>query len=130
VQGHASSAGPDIDALVQALSVATEPPPIALQEVGYPSAELIGGSEALRQLFFEGFLQVLQTRRAWIPFANVFALNEQSATECDRDAEAFGAAGDERAMAVWCSLGLRDGDGVARAAWETVADGLASFAEP
>jgi len=126
-----SSAGPDIELLLEALTSESEPPlPLVLQEVGYPSSEVVGSSEALQQLFFEGFFQALQSRRARIPFANVFALNEQAEAACALDAESFGATGDERAIAAWCSLGLRDRDGLDRPAWETVSDGLAHFATP
>jgi hypothetical protein len=103
--------------------------PLALWEVGYPSAA--GSSEKAQRQFFDGVFELLGKRPDHISFASVFALNDRAASDCDAEARAFGddAAGAALRSEARCSMGLRaEQDQTAgKLAWSTVLSALAQF---
>ena len=74
-----------------------------------------------------------RARRAWHLARALLArqvATAQPLAVCEADAEALGAAEDSRAVAAWCSMGMRDLQGGMKPAWESVTGGLATFAAP
>jgi hypothetical protein len=94
--------------------------PIVLQEVGYPSAALLGSSEQAQAAFLGGVLVAWgRVPGARIPFLNVFALHDFSADFCRTLSSYYGLNG-AAFEAYLCSLGLRRADDTPKAAWEAV----------
>jgi hypothetical protein len=125
-----TSAGPDLDDLLGVLGADAGPATVVLQEVGYPSADQSGSSAQQQQQFYESLFGALRARRDQLPFVSLFALDDPDPAACAEAAVAFGLPGDTRVVAGFCSLGLRDHDGIPKPAWTTVSGALADFALP
>ncbi len=92
--------------------------PVILQEVGYPSAELLGSSEAEQVEFVQNVFAAWKSAGSAIPFLNYFLLHDFSEALCD-GFEAYYGVKFDRFHAFLCSLGLRQADGTPKLAWDT-----------
>ena len=100
--------------------------PVVVQELGYPAAALLGGSEADQAAFVSNAL------KRWrviggdaMPFVSFFMMHDFSAATCDEYASYYGLGGDARFAAYLCSVGLRNNDGTPKLAWGALIDGAA-----
>lgn len=109
-----SSVGAEIEAALETL--ASRPGvalPLALFEVGYPSAAEAGSSDEDQRAFYEALFEALGARRDALSFVGVFGLGDRAQADCEAEAALFGGgAAAEAARAVArCSMGLRaEGD--------------------
>lgn len=91
-----------------------------LVEIGYPSSELLGSSEAMQAEFFVNARALSLTKR--LPQAqalNLFDLHDAAPATCAAEAEYYGAGVLREAyIAYRCSLGPRRADGSPKAAWQ------------
>lgn len=101
--------------------------PVALVEVGYPSAEVLGGSEDAQSVFFASLFAALETRRVSFPYVVVSRLHDLAEVACAAEGAELGEE-DELVLAYRCSTGLRDPEGASKPAWSTVLLGLARLA--
>jgi hypothetical protein len=125
-----SAAAAQLTTVANAVAEAAPGLPIVVQELGYPSATLVGSSADLQQKFYRAAFTVLSAERDRFPFVNLYASADADDAECEREAVTFGAAGDPFLIAARCSLGLKDASGAAKPAWATVLAALSSFREP
>ncbi len=125
-----ASAADDLDALAAAVAGDGGARSVVLQEVGYPSAAKAGSSPEQQDAFYVALFQALSSRRDRFPFVSVRGLHDAWPGACAADAEAVGAPANAKAEALYCSLGLKEGDGNPKPAWETMKNALATFADP
>jgi hypothetical protein len=126
-----------VDELSAALSTLESLPgprlPLSLFEVGYPSAESVGSSEAAQSAFYDSLFGALDSRRDELSFVGVYGLGDRSEIECEAEAPTFGAEGD--AASAWaaarCSMGLRAGEGEGEStdkpAWQPVLAAMSRY---
>ena len=95
--------------------------PIVLQEVGYPTAERLGSSEAEQAGFVGHVFGAWQAAGDAIPFLNYFLLHDLTDSMCD-DLLVYYGLPNEDFKAFLCSLGLRRADGAAKQGWEAFRD--------
>lgn len=93
--------------------------PVIVQEIGYPSAALLGSSEADQAEFFTNVLAAWSATDR-IPFLNIFLLHDFPTKTCDELAIYYGLANSAEFKAFLCSLGLLRADGTAKVAWDAV----------
>jgi hypothetical protein len=100
--------------------------PLALLEVGYPSARAAGASESAQLAYFQALLRALDEQRDRLSFVGVFGLGDRAGPECESEAVVFGDAATTRALRAEarCSMGLRAG--ATKAAWEPVLAAIAA----
>lgn len=100
--------------------------PLALWEVGYPSAA--GSSEAAQRDYYLSLLELLAERREQLSFVSFFGLGDRVASDCDAEALLFGEDPAEAALRskARCAMGLRAGDR-AKLAWQTVLSALPRY---
>ena len=107
--------------------------PLVLQEIGYPSAESLGGSEAKQAAFVKQLFDAWKAQgSAKVPFISYFKEKDWLATYChkeacgtDLDANGFCnpssnpamQAAREKFIAFLCSLGLLDSTAQGKAGW-------------
>ncbi|AKT42794.1 uncharacterized protein CMC5_070210 [Chondromyces crocatus] len=127
--GQAAPTGDIASALDQMVSLAAGRQ-VVVQETGYPSAALVGGSPDKQRLFFSTLGEALAPRRASFPFVNVLELHDPSPAACDLRAAAQGEPSGGNFAAFACSLGLFDLAGSEKPAWGEVAAIAATFASP
>ncbi len=89
---------------------------VVLQEVGYPSAERLGSSEAEQAEFVGSVFRAWEATGEAIPFLNYFLLHDFTGSMCDEMLVYYGFA-DEDFKSYLCSIGLRQADGTAKAGW-------------
>ena len=98
--------------------------PLILQEVGYPSAELLDGSEAEQSEFVRHVFEAWAAAGDAIPLLNYFLLGDLSEEICT-DLESYYGLAHPNFHAFLCTLGLRYADGTPKQAWATfVEEGL------
>lgn len=95
--------------------------PVILQEVGYPSAELLGGSEAEQAEFVQHVFEAWAASGDAIPFLNYFLMGDLSEQICT-DLEGYYGLSHPNFHAYLCSIGLRYADGTPKQAWQTFVD--------
>lgn len=95
--------------------------PVILQEVGYPSAELLDGSEAEQSEFVRHVFEAWAAAGEAIPLLNYFLLGDLSEQLCT-DLEGYYGLAHPNFHAFLCSLGLRYADGTPKQAWQTFMD--------
>lgn len=95
--------------------------PVILQEVGYPSAELLNGSEAEQSEFVQHVFEAWAAAGKSIPLLNYFLLGDLSEQICT-DLEGYYGLAHPNFHAFLCSLGLRYADGTPKQAWQTFMD--------
>jgi hypothetical protein len=91
--------------------------PLVLQEVGYPSAELLGSSEAEQAEFIRNVFTAWAAAGDAIPLLNVFLLGDLSEQMCD-EFEIYYGLEHPNFHAFLCTLGLRYANGTPKAAYE------------
>jgi hypothetical protein len=104
-----------------------KPRPLVLQEVGYPSAAVLGSSEEKQAQFVANVFAAWKPARASIPFISFFALHDWSASMCDELTKYYGLPGNANFKAYLCSLGLHRADGTPKRGWQTFINGAASM---
>lgn len=92
--------------------------PVVLQEVGYPSAGILGSSEAMQAEFVRYAFEAWEAEGEAIPFFNYFVLHDFTEQMCS-EFETYYGFPNERFHAMLCSLGLRQADGTPKAGWDT-----------
>jgi hypothetical protein len=124
--GLASNIATDVDVLVtQAMGK-----PIVIEALGYPSSDVVGGSDAKQALFLETFFTALGPRRTNFVFVNIEGLHDHAPTRCAERATSAGQAVDGPWASYSCSLGLYTADSQPKPAWQVFVKGAAAFASP
>lgn len=95
--------------------------PVVLQEVGYPSAELLNGSEAEQAEFVQHVFEAWDAAGAAIPFLNYFLLHDLSEDLCTT-LEGYYGLSHPNFHAYLCSIGLRQADGTPKLGWQAFMD--------
>ena len=95
--------------------------PVVLQEVGYPSADLLGSSEAEQVEFVQHVFEAWASAVDAIPFLNYFLMGDLSEQICT-DLEGYYGLSHPNFHAYLCSLGLLYADATPKAAWQTFVD--------
>ncbi|MBI1259655.1 MAG: hypothetical protein GC204_19480 [Chloroflexi bacterium] len=95
--------------------------PVVLQEVGYPSAELLGSSEDAQAQFVTSIFTAWESAGDAIPFLDFFLLTDMSENFCSTLESYYGLT-HPNFHAYLCSLGLRSADGTPKQAWQTFVD--------
>lgn len=94
--------------------------PVVLQEVGYPSAALLGSSEAEQAQFVRSVFSAWKAAGSAIPFLDYFALHDFTEDWCNAFEGYYGLK-HPNFHAYLCTLGLRQADGTPKAAWDAFA---------
>ncbi len=95
--------------------------PVVLQEVGYPSAALLDGSEAEQAQFIHSVFAAWRSVGDAIPFLDVFMLHDVTEQMCS-DLEGYYGLSHPNFHAYLCTLGLRAADGTPKLAWDVFAE--------
>ena len=95
--------------------------PVVLQEVGYPSAELLGSSEAEQARFVRSVFAAWKAAGSAIPFLDYFLLHDFNEDLCSAFEGYYGLK-HPNFHAFLCTLGLRQANGTPKAAWQTFVD--------
>lgn len=104
--------------------------PVILQEVGYPSAALLGSSEALQAQFVTSVFQSWQPLEAKIPFLCVFQLDDTAQATAQAYAQQQGMAANANFLAYVTSLGIRNADDTPKQGFAAFLAGVASLGLP
>lgn len=124
--GSPSDIATDADVLVAKV----QGKPIFLEALGFPSSDVVGGSEAKQALFLENFFTMLGPRRSSFEFVNIEGLHDLGPLRCAARATFAGQAAQGPWAAHACSLGLFTADSQPKAAWQAFLNGAAAFASP
>ncbi len=124
--GLASNIATDADALV----ASAQGKPIVIEALGYPSSDVVGGSDAKQALFLETVFTVLGTRRAGFAFVNIEELHDLAPGRCADLAIFQGQTVDGPWATYSCALGLFTADGQPKPSWQVFVNGAAAFASP
>jgi hypothetical protein len=130
-----------VDELTSALATLSESgdTPLALFEVGYPTAAAAGSSQKAQRDYFGALFDTLDRAREEheVSFVGVYGLGDRAAADCEAEALAFGvpagASEEEVAEALAaraaarCSMGLRAENGEPKLAWESALAGLSRY---
>lgn len=87
-------------------NLADRPMPLALFEMGYPSAGATGATERAQRSYYEALFSELDSHRSRVSFVGVYGLEDRSASDCEAEAAAFGDDAGLRPL-VRCKMGLR-----------------------
>jgi hypothetical protein len=119
----------------------SQPRPLSLFEVGYPSSSDAGASEQAQREYFAALFTELDGRRDDVTFVGVYGLGDRAEQDCEAEMAAFGEPVDEgvspeqaaqvvsskRALAR-CSMGLRAENAAPKLAWPAVLGALSRYA--
>jgi hypothetical protein len=100
--------------------------PVVLQEVGYPSAELLDGSEEEQAEFVRNVFAAWAAAGDAIPFLDFFLMHDLTEAFCD-NLEAYYGIEHPNFHAFLCTLGLRREDGTPKLAWDTFVEEAARW---
>lgn len=113
--------------------------PLALFEVGYPSANAVGSSEKGQLGHFAALRAALDGAREQLSFVGMYGLDDRTLADCEAEAPAFGlppgvAPDDEQAADALaaralsrCSMGLRAENSEPKQAWESALAALSRY---
>lgn len=101
--------------------------PVALVEVGYPSAAVLGGSEDAQAVFFGSLFAALDSRRASFPIVAASRLHDLDDAACAAEGAELGED-DPLVRAYRCSTGVRSAADEPKLAWTSVLAGTARLA--
>jgi hypothetical protein len=101
--------------------------PVVVQEIGYPSAEIIGGSEKDQAEFVANTFDAWEMEKEKIPFLNFWVLFDPPPAEVERLAEEAEPQQASRFKAFLGSLGLRNSNGTAKAVWTALMEKAKQF---
>jgi hypothetical protein len=104
--------------------------PIVLEALGFPTSDVVDGSDSKQALFLETFFTVLGPRRYSFDFVNIEGLHDLGPLRCAERAKFVGQSVDGTWAAHTCSLGLFTADNQPKSAWEVFVNGAAAFASP
>ncbi len=118
----------DINSHMDMMVAAAGEKDIYFQEVGFPSSEGLGSSEARQAKFFDTFISAARSRDQ-VKMASLFMLHDFTAEHCDMFTGyyGFGKAPKElkrKFRDFICTLGLKTSDGKQKQAWKTVLSNL------
>ncbi len=99
--------------------------PLILQEVGYPSAEVLGSSEEKQAEFVTHVFEAWDQAGDKIPFLSFFAMGDFSDQLTEQLSGYYGITGAENFTAFLRTLGLRQVDGTPKLAWQAFVEGAA-----
>ncbi|HVU13637.1 MAG TPA: hypothetical protein VHD90_20295 [Phototrophicaceae bacterium] len=100
--------------------------PVILQEVGYPSADLLHSSEADQAAFVRNVFTAWKSAGNAIPFLNYFLLHDLTEDICNQ-LEGYYGLKNPNFHAYLCTLGLRQANGTPKLAWQTFVDQAAAW---
>ncbi len=103
--------------------------PLILQEVGYPEATSLGGSEQAQAQFVTNVFSAWQTQGTVIPFLNFFCMHDFTLAQCDSLALYYGFPNNQPIKDFLGSLGLRNVNGTPKQSWQALLDGATSIAK-
>lgn len=124
--GAPSNIATDADILVTKV----QGKPIVFEALGFPTSDVVGGSEAKQAFFLENFFTVLGPRRSSFAFVNIEGLHDLGPLRCADRATNSGQAVEGPWAAYACSLGLFTADSQPKPAWQAFLNGAAAFASP
>lgn len=101
--------------------------PVALVEVGYPSAEAVGADDDAQGLFVDALFGALASRRASFPLVVVSRLHDLDTGACTTEGASLGEE-EDLVLAYRCSTGARDDRGAPKPAWASFVVGAAQLA--
>lgn len=101
--------------------------PVALIEVGYPSSELLGGSEDAQAVFYGSLFAALDSRRTSFPVVIASRLHDLDEAACAAEGAELGEE-DPLVLAYRCSTGVRSSADAPKLAWTSVLAGAAELA--
>jgi hypothetical protein len=102
--------------------------PLVLQEVGYPSADLLASSEAEQAQFITNVFTAWREQEQAIPFLSVFLMHDLTPAICDGLGTYYGLPDNAPFEAFLCSLGLRAANGTPKLAWQAFVRGGTALA--
>ncbi|MEO8396168.1 MAG: hypothetical protein ABI700_24450, partial [Chloroflexota bacterium] len=100
--------------------------PVLLQEVGYPSADLLHSSEDEQVEFVKSVFAAWKSAGDAIPYLNYFLLHDFNEDLCTAFEGYYGIK-EPHFHAYLCTLGLRQADGTPKLAWQTFVDEAAKW---
>lgn len=103
--------------------------PLILQEVGYPAASSLGGSEQAQAQFVTNIFSAWQTQGTAIPFLNFFCMHDFTTAQCDSLALYYGYPGNQPFKDFLGSLGFRQVNGTPKQTWQAFLDGASTVAK-
>lgn len=101
---------------------------IYFQELGYPSSEKVGSSEAEQAAYFKKMLPQINAHPN-IAYANIFLLHDLSPAVCKALLSFYKLSGSDYG-AFLCSLGLFDTEGKPKESWSAIQEALKPQATP
>ncbi len=102
--------------------------PVVLQEVGYPSADLLDSSEAEQAQFVHSVFAAWKAAGDRIPFLDFFLLHDMTDDFCST-LESYYGVKHPNFHAYLCTLGLRQSDGTPKQAWQAFVDEATKWSE-
>jgi hypothetical protein len=100
---------------------------VVLQEVGFPTSNLLGSSQQKQADFVTNVFKAWNTTGPQIPFLNFFAMGDLTQQVCTELSEYYGVPNDPYFKAFLCSLGLRRSNGVPKLGWQAYWQGARAF---
>jgi len=100
--------------------------PVLLQEVGYPTSDLLHSSEAEQVEFVKSVFAAWKSAGDSIPYLNYFLLHDFTEDLCNTFEGYYGLK-NPNFHAYLCTLGLRKADGTPKLAWQTFVDEAAKW---
>jgi hypothetical protein len=119
-----------VSAEMQAIVDRAKGRPIVLERISYPSSPLIGGSEAAQSKYLSGLFEYVGAHRGAFNFVGIHALHDPSPNDCVYFAAMQGQAESTELYANECSMGLRQRDDSAKAAFGVFLQGASQFLGP
>jgi hypothetical protein len=113
----------DTPALLDTLIDASQNKEVILQEVGYPSTEKAGSSEARQAEFFQTIIPAINARPR-ITVASIFLLHDLEPKLCDMLTGYYGFSNDSLIHDFLCTLGVHDFQGNPKPAWNAIVHAL------
>ena len=99
-----------------------------LQEVGYPSAQLLGSSVQKQADFVTYAFSAWSAAGKQLQFVNFFALHDFSEQWCDTLLQYYGVSDTAASFKAYlCSLGLRRSDGNPKLSWQAMIDATGNY---
>lgn len=104
---------------------------ILLQEVGYPSAAIVGSSQEAQAAFFKAIIEAWRRNKEIYVYMNIFIQTDFSSKVCKDFTHYYGYSSKdyrEQFAGMMCSLGIRDSRGNPKAAWDVLKNALSEEA--
>lgn len=108
-----------IPELLDELIAASQSKDVYLQEVGFPTTDVIDANEFMQAEFFRTVIPAINARNQ-IKLASIFALHDLDPPICDLLTSYYGFSLSSDVHDFLCTLGLRDYEGKPKQAWGVV----------